>query len=118
MSVTSEDFGTAMVVRIAAARLDAASAEAVRGAAERCLAGGRAVYLLDMDRVAAVDEVGLGTLVALLRRAGRARLELCGLTPAVRRALRHTRLDRVFTLHPTAAGALRAHLGLPVAGPA
>ena len=52
---------------------------------------------------------GLGAVVAVRRflRAGQS-LELAGLTPAVERVFRLTRMDTVFVLHAEVGDALRA----------
>jgi len=59
--------------------------------------------VLDLSRVDFLDSSGLGAVVAMMKMAGPGRrVELAGLTPTVEKVFRLTRMDRVFTIHPTA----------------
>ena len=64
--------------------------------------------LVDLDGVAAIDDAGLGALVGGLRRmvATGGDLEVVCSSARLLEVLRSTRLDRVFTIHPSIAAAL------------
>lgn len=90
-----------LVVKPLAERLDAACADAFRGALLEEAAAQDGTVLLDLSEVTFVDSRGLGALVGTLKaftREGR-RLILCGLRPGVCRTFRLTRMDRVFKVH-------------------
>lgn len=113
MSLTSVDHGIAVVLTITIPRLDATTMHQICEMAHAELRDDRAVYLIDMSNVMFIDSCGIGALVSLMRTFGRTRrLELCGLTPPVRKVFRLTKLDTVFALHSNAAAALHAHSGL------
>jgi anti-sigma B factor antagonist len=63
--------------------------------------------VLDLARVQFLDSSGLGAIVAVKKLLGPDRtLELSGLTPTVEKVFRLTRMDTIFTIHPTHAAAL------------
>ena len=82
-------------------RLDVHVTADVRQALAAALADGTGALVLDVSRVQGVDATGLGVLVGVHRRAGRAgrTLELRDVPPSLWRVLLLTRLDRV--LHVT-----------------
>lgn len=109
MDIATSRAGQALVIAVNDSRIDAAVAiefkEAVRTAAE---APGSPV-ILDLSRVTFLDSSGLGAVVAVMKLLGPdRRLELAGLTPPVAKVFRLTRMDGVFTIHPTPPGALQA----------
>jgi anti-sigma B factor antagonist len=64
--------------------------------------------VLDMSRVAFLDSSGLGAVVAVMKAlAPDRRLELSGLTVNVQKVFRLTRMDSVFTIHPSVPDSLR-----------
>lgn len=64
--------------------------------------------VLDLSQVDFLDSSGLGAVVASMKQLSSGkRLELCGLTPAVDKVFRLTRMDSVFTLHETPEAALQ-----------
>jgi anti-sigma B factor antagonist len=88
-------------------RIDAASAiqfkERMRDLTQ---AGGQRV-VLDLARVMFLDSSGLGAIVAVKKMLGTDRvLELSSLTPTVEKVFRLTRMDSIFTIHPTHAAAI------------
>lgn len=92
-----------LVIRINETRIDAAVAiefkEAVRQAVD--LPG--APVIMDLSEVGFLDSSGLGAVVAVMKMlAPERKLELAGLTPAVAKVFRLTRMDRVFTIHAQA----------------
>ena len=111
MQLTTHNTKSGLVIRVDEARIDAAVAiefkEAVRNAA-RC---GDDPVILDLSQVTFLDSSGLGAVVAVMKLLAPARaLELAALTPAVTRVFRLTRMDSVFTIHPTAPGKAAASL--------
>ena len=63
--------------------------------------------ILDMAQVTFLDSSGLGAIVAVMRRlAPERRLELAGLTLAVAKVFRLTRMDTMVRLHDTVETAI------------
>lgn len=105
MDISTTRVGPALVIAVKESRIDAAVAiefkETVRAAAEE---SGNPV-ILDLSRVTFLDSSGLGAVVAVMKLLGSGRpLELAGLTPAVAKVFRLTRMDSVFTIHAQAPG--------------
>ncbi len=109
MELAVRQEGAVTVVRPAEARLDAMAAVMFKDRMKAVLEGGAARVVLDMSGVGFLDSSGLGAVVAAHRflRAGQA-LELAGLTGAVERVFRLTRMDRMFIIHAEVDDALRA----------
>jgi anti-sigma B factor antagonist len=109
MELAVRQEGAVTVVRPAEARLDAMAAVMFKDRMKAALEGGAARVVLDMSGVGFLDSSGLGAVVAAQRflRAGQA-LELAGLTGAVERVFRLTRMDRMFIIHSEVDDALRA----------
>lgn len=107
LSVRSE--GVVTVVRPTEARLDAMAAVMFKDGMKSALEAGQARVVLDLSAVGFLDSSGLGAVVAAQRflRPGQV-LELAGLTGAVERVFRLTRMDRMFTIHTGVDDALRA----------
>jgi anti-sigma B factor antagonist len=107
LAVRSE--GAVTVVRPAEARLDAMAAVMFKDRMKAALESAGARVVLDLSGVGFLDSSGLGAVVAAQRflRVGQA-LELAGLTGAVERVFRLTRMDRMFTIHAGVDDALRA----------
>lgn len=58
--------------------------------------------VLDLARVQFLDSSGLGAIVAVKKLLAPDQvLELSGLTPTVEKVFRLTRMDSIFTIHPT-----------------
>lgn len=95
------------IVSVEDPRIDAAVAirfkDGMRDATQE--APGRVV--LDLCKVDFIDSSGLGAIVAAMKQlsSGR-RLELAALSPTVDRVFRLTRMDSVFTIHPSVTAAL------------
>ena len=113
MKLHVEQGGTALLVRVEESRIDAAIAIRFKDAM-REVAGPNAApagverVVLDLSNVAFLDSSGLGAVVAVMKELGPKRpLELAALTPAVDRVFRLTRMDSVFTIHPSARDTLR-----------
>jgi anti-sigma B factor antagonist len=102
MQLQTETRPNMIAVRVLEDRIDAATAiqfkEKMR---EATLDGGQRV-VLDLARVQFLDSSGLGAVVAVKKLLGPDRaLELAGLTPTVEKVFRLTRMDKIFTIHPS-----------------
>lgn len=109
MELSISRHGAVTVVRPAEARLDAMAAVMFKDRMKSTIEGAGPRVVLDLSAVGFLDSSGLGAVVAVQRflRAGQA-LELAGLTSAVERVFRLTRMDRMFTIHGGLDDALRA----------
>jgi anti-sigma B factor antagonist len=102
MKLTFEDRGAVRVVAAGGPRIDAAVAIEFKDAVRRVAGDAADRVVLDLSQVTFLDSSGLGALVAAMKLIAPRRLELAGLTPNVERVLRLTRMDTVFTIHPSA----------------
>ena len=109
MELCVERQGEVTVVRPDQPRLDAMVAVLFKDRMKAAVEGAGARVVLDLSGVGFLDSSGLGAVVAVQRfmRAGQ-RLELAGLTPAVARVFRLTRMEQIFTIHAGVGDALRA----------
>lgn len=108
MNLESTLEGDVLVITVLAERIDAASAIAFKEEMRSLLEGGPARTILDLSRVAFLDSSGLGAVVAAKKLVGPGRsLELSGLTGAVEKVFRLTRMDSVFTIHAALPVAFR-----------
>ena len=98
-----------VVVRVGG-EVDLGSAPRLRDAAVARLMDGDRNLVLDLSAVEFIDSVGLGTLVAILKRARSlgGDVSLVVTSDRVRRPLELTGLDAVFTIHDQLAAALSA----------
>ena len=88
-------------------RIDAASALQFKERMRDLTQDAAHRVVLDLARVRFLDSSGLGAIVAVRKLLGPDRvLELSGLTPTVEKVFRLTRMDTIFTIHPTHAAAL------------
>lgn len=110
MTVTCHDYGSLAVIEIALARLDSSNAPGAREEMRAIVTPERSVYLIDLHKVNFVDSSGVGALVGFVKFVGRERrVELCGLTPMVRKVFRLTNLLSIFTVHPDTDQGLADH---------
>jgi anti-sigma B factor antagonist len=110
MRLKTEDTGQVVVITLDEPKLDATLSLEFKEMASAAVRDDRSVYLLDLSSVSFIDSSGIGSIVGVMKILGRTnRLELCGLTPAVRKVFRLTRMDKIFTLHETRAEALANH---------
>lgn len=105
MQLTFEDRGAVRVVAAGGPRIDAAVAIEFKDAVRRVAGDAADRVVLDLSQVTFLDSSGLGALVAAMKLIAPRRLELAGLTPNVDRVFRLTRMDTVFTIHPSADSA-------------
>jgi len=111
MQLTATRHGDALLITVDEHRLDAAVAIAFKETVRSAASEPGAPVILDLSQVQFLDSSGLGAVVAVMKLLGPDRpLELAGLTPAVAKVFRLTRMDGVFKLHPAVpdAGTIRA----------
>ena len=83
-------------------RIDAATAIQFKERMRDATKNGPARVVLDLSRVQFLDSSGLGAIVAVKKLLAPDRvLELSGLTPTVEKVFRLTRMDSIFTIHPS-----------------
>ena len=103
MNLTTQVQGDLLIVQVLENRIDAASAIQFKDRMREIGQMPSRRVMLDMTQVAFLDSSGLGAVVAVMKMMGPDRkLELAGLTPTVVKVFRLTRMDTVFTIHPTA----------------
>lgn len=92
----------ALVVHVTEPRIDAAVAVQFKDAMRTHSESWAGKIILDMSQVEFLDSSGLGAVVGAMKQIGKGRsLELAGLTSAVEKVFRLTRMDTVFTIHVT-----------------
>ena len=107
MSLTSTMHGQTQVITVNADRIDAAMAIRFKEEMRVETESAPDRVILDLTSVQFIDSSGLGAIVASMKQlGGNRRLELAGLTPVVVKVFRLTRMDTVFTLHPTLGDAI------------
>jgi anti-sigma B factor antagonist len=88
-------------------RIDAATAIQFKEQMRDLTRDGPQRVVLDLARVQFLDSSGLGAIVAVKKLLGPDRvLELASLTPTVEKVFRLTRMDSIFTIHPSLAVAV------------
>jgi len=99
MQIAFDEQSDAVVARVMAERIDAASAEAFRTALAPALEGSAPRVVLDMSQVIFLDSTALGALVGMMKRLDRGRrLELTGVGPRLRRIFDLTGMDQMITI--------------------
>ncbi len=91
--------------------LDASNAADFKSAVMPAISASKAtIIVIDLTSVEFMDSMGLGALVACLRRteAQKQRLQLCNLKPKVRALFELVRLYKVFEIFNTRAECVRA----------
>lgn len=100
-----------IVVHLRETRIDAAGAIDFKERMREYTQDPDLRVMLDLSQVGFIDSSGLGAVVAVRKSLGPNRqLELAGLTPAVQKVFRLTRMDSVFPIHesiPAAGDGLR-----------
>ena len=92
-------------------RIDAAVAIQFKDAMRTETENDATCVILDLSTVEFIDSSGLGAIVAAMKQLGPDRkLALAGLTPAVDKVFRLTRMDSIFALHQTLDDALAAKI--------
>ena len=107
MEVSGEIEGGAFVARVGQSRIDAPVALAFKDEMRRVCADAPERVVLDLRQVDFIDSSGLGAIVATMKHLSPDRqLVLAGLTEAVDRVFRLTRMDSVFDIYVEYADAL------------
>lgn len=100
------------IMRLRAARIDAAAAIQFKDAIRDETQGAQPVVVLDMQDVEFVDSSGLGAVVSTMKMlAPGHKLEVAALTPSVAKVFALTRMDRVFTIHAESPWPEEEHVG-------
>ncbi len=111
MNLETSDAGDFQVVTVRDQRIDAAVAIRFKDRMREVTATDSPHVVLDLSQVEFVDSSGLGAIVAAMKQLGSTRrLDLAGLTPAVERVFRLTRMDTVFTIHESVAQAQAVYI--------
>ncbi len=109
MKLEIEDRDQARVITVAEDRIDAAVAINFKDSMAEATRDGPARVILDLSNVDFLDSSGLGAVVATMKLLGSERkLEIAAMTPTVEKVFRLTRMDSVFTIHPSVAQAFES----------
>lgn len=107
MELTGEARADAYLVKVAAARIDAAGAIQFKDSFRDVVSDVEGRIVLDLSEVQFLDSSGLGAVVAAMKLLGSERkLELANLTPTVEKVFRLTRMDSVFKIHQSTDAAM------------
>ncbi len=107
MRVSAKTEEHMQVVSVLDARIDAAVALAFKDAMRTSTEDGPETVVLDLREVDFIDSSGLGAIVATMKHLAPARqLVLAGLTPAVDKVFKLTRMDTVFRVFTSLDDAL------------
>lgn len=116
MKLTKHTQGSVMVLTVEAARIGASTAIQFKDLFRQEVQDWAGPVVLNLSTVDFLDSSGLGAVVAARKLLGEAgRLELAGLTPAVEKVFRLTRMNAVFPIHETLEQALAEHGVAPAA---
>lgn len=97
------------IITVDASRIDAAVAIQFKDRMREVLGTAKQRYVLDLHNVEFIDSSGLGAIVAAMKLMPKGgKLELAGLTPAVDKVFRMTRMDSIFAIHQSTDAALAA----------
>lgn len=108
MGLVAEHRGDFLIITVTENRIDAAGAIQFKDRMREISQEPAQRVLLDLSRVMFMDSSGLGAVVAVMKLLGPTRkLELAGLTATVEKVFRLTRMDSVFTIHPSVPEGLR-----------
>lgn len=109
MQLTTQMHSNVEIITVDASRIDAAVAIQFKDRMREVLGTEQPRYVLDLHKVDFIDSSGLGAIVAAMKLMPKGgKLELAGLTPAVDKVFRMTRMDSIFAIHPTAESAATA----------
>ncbi len=108
MELAVKTEGDFCVVTVEEPRIDAAVAVAFKEAVRNGTQNAESQVVLNLTQVNFIDSSGLGAIVATMKHlAPERKLILAGLTPAVDKVFRLTRMDSVFPTYMTLEDALR-----------
>ncbi|MGJ8616125.1 MAG: STAS domain-containing protein [Sulfitobacter sp.] len=107
MEISVRNEGHLCIVSVQETRIDAAVALTFKDAMRRSTEGGQSDVVLDLRQVEFIDSSGLGAIVATMKFLAPDRaLILAGLTTAVEKVFKLTRMDSVFSVFSTLDQAL------------
>lgn len=102
MQLSATNTAKIISVQVMEDRIDAASAIQFKERMRDIIQHSAPRVVLDLAKVQFLDSSGLGAIVAVKKLLGGDRsFELAGLTPTVEKVFRLTRMDTVFTIHPS-----------------
>ena len=108
MNILSKTEDSYSIITVHEDRIDAAAAIRFKDVVRSQIEDAPNRIILDLAQVNFIDSSGLGAIVASMKLIGPDRqMELAGLTPAVEKVFRLTRMDMVFKLHSTLDDALK-----------
>ena len=108
MELLAENRSGMLVICARGERIDAAGAIQFKDRMRELVQDPAPRVVLDLSQVMFLDSSGLGAVVAVMKALAPARnLELSGLTATVEKVFRLTRMDSVFTIHPSVPDGLR-----------
>ena len=112
MELTSTSSGDIQTIKVNEARIDAAVAIQFKDAVRAQTDAAAKRVVLDLSEVAFIDSSGLGAIVAAMKQMDDGqKLDLAGLTPAVDKVFRLTRMDTVFDIYESTDTAMLAKTG-------
>jgi anti-sigma B factor antagonist len=109
MELEQTNAGDHLVITLKESRLDAAIADQFKSTLVQLIDSGSNRLVLDLSSVDFIDSSGLGAVVSVLKGVGaHGSLRLCGLQDGVMSIFKLTRMNQVFSIHPTAEAAVAA----------
>ena len=116
MEITLQHKGSIALLHVVPDRIDASVAIQFKDRFRDLVRDWAGPVILDLQNVVFLDSSGLGAVVAARKLLGETRqLELSGLSPAVDKVMRLTRMNQVFPIHGSIEAALTAHGIAPAA---
>ena len=109
MNILEEMHGDLMILKMQDPRLDASTAPALREALIERIAKGHQSIIIDLGDVGFMDSSALGALIAAVKKLGPVgTIAVAAMRRPVARLFSVTKMDRVFSVHPTVADAVRS----------
>jgi len=107
MELSSKPRDGYLAIHVEADKIDAAAAKHFKQRMRQLTETASGPVVLDMEQVTFLDSSGLSAVVAAMKALGPERpLELSGLTHTVRKVFRLTRMETIFSIHPSLPDAL------------
>jgi len=109
MEMLAKTEGNIRIISVLDKRIDAPAAVLFKETMRNLTQNAPREVVLDLSEVVFIDSSGLGAIVAIMKTLSpEHRLTLAGLTPAVEKVFRLTRMDTVFRIFMTIEEALDA----------
>ena len=100
MKMSASEEQDCLVIKVDEPRIDAAVAVRFKDEMRDMTQHPARRVILDLSSVEFLDSSGLGAVVSVMKHLGRGRqLDLAGMTPAVDKVFRMTRMDSVFDIY-------------------